>query len=76
MVSKRRMTQKQRQMEGCALSRGALYTILKNPTYIGKVAHQNELFDGQHQGIMETVLWQEVQAKPHKNRQEQQLKTM
>jgi site-specific DNA recombinase len=75
MLSKRRTTQKQRQMGGCALSRGALYTILKNPTYIGKVAHQNELFDGQHQGIMETVLWQEVQAKLSQNRQQQQLKT-
>ncbi|MBG57791.1 MAG: resolvase [Porticoccus sp.] len=75
MLSKRRTTQKQRQMGGCAISRGALYTILKNPTYIGKVAHQNELFDGQHQGIMETVLWQEVQAKLSQNRQQQQLKT-
>jgi len=75
MGSKRRTTQKQRQMGGCALSRGALYTILKNPTYIGKVAHQNELFDGQHQGIMKTMLWQEVQAKLSQNRQEQQLKT-
>jgi DNA invertase Pin-like site-specific DNA recombinase len=75
MVSKCRTTQKQRQMGGCALSRGALYTILKNPTYIGKVAYQKKLFEGQHEGIIEEKLWQQVQAKLCQNRQQQQLKT-
>jgi site-specific DNA recombinase len=75
MVSKHRTTQKQRQMGGCALSRGALYTILKNPTYIGKVAYQKELFKGQHEGIIEEKLWQQVQTKLCQNRQQQQLRT-
>jgi len=75
MVSKRRTTQKQRQMGGCALSRGALYTILKNPAYIGKVAYQKELFEGQHEGVIEEKLWQQVQAKLCQNRQQQQLRT-
>ena len=75
MVSKCRITQKQRQIGGCALSRGALYTILKNPTYIGKVAYQKELFEGQHEGVIEEKLWQQVQAKLCQNRQQQQLRT-
>jgi hypothetical protein len=75
IVSKRRVTQKQRQMGGGALSRGALYTILKNPTYIGKVAHQKVLYEGRHEGIIEEKLWQQVQAKLSQNRQQQQLRT-
>ena len=31
-----------------SFSRGALYTVLKNPVYIGKVHHKGELHDGKH----------------------------
>jgi len=48
-------------------SRGALYTILKNPLYIGKVRHKNKLFDGLHEPILEESIWQQVQATLHYN---------
>ena len=51
-------------------SRGALYTILKNPVYIGKVNHKGELHEGRHAAIMETELWDAVQERLTRNRLE------
>ena len=49
-------------------SRGALYTILKNPTYIGKVQHKDKLYEGLHKPILEETTWRQVQATLHYNR--------
>jgi len=48
---------------GVNFSRGALYQILKNPIYIGKTAHKGQLFEGQHDALMEEDLWQAVQDR-------------
>lgn len=42
-------------------SRGALYTMLTNPIYIGKIRHKNETYDGKHQTIIPIDLWISVQ---------------
>jgi site-specific DNA recombinase len=44
------------------LSRGALYLILRNPIYVGKIRYRQELHQGQHEPIVEEALWQRVQA--------------
>ncbi len=75
MVSKRRITKKQRVLGGCSLSRGALYTILKNAIYIGKVSHQGTLFEGKHEAILDKELWQQVQGQLKANRQARTLRT-
>ena len=49
-------------------SRGALYTILKNPVYIGKVHHKGELHDGKHAAIVDKALWDSVQSTLARNR--------
>ena len=49
-------------------SRGALYTILKNPVYIGKVHHKGELHDGKHAAIVDNAQWEAVQATLSRNR--------
>lgn len=36
-------------------SRGALYTLLRNCTYIGKVGHKGKVFDGEHQRIIDQL---------------------
>lgn len=46
-----------------ALSRGALYSLLRNPIYVGLIPHKGELFPGQHQGIVNRPLWDAVQKK-------------
>ena len=43
-------------------SRGALYWLLSNPIYIGKLRHKENLRDGQHDGIIPLDLWDAVQA--------------
>ncbi|MDA5194982.1 recombinase family protein [Govanella unica] len=44
-------------------SRGQLYTLLKNPIYRGKIHHQGQLYDGQHQAIIKQELWDKVQSQ-------------
>ncbi len=44
-------------------SRGALYAILKNPAYIGKISHKGKIHEGLHEGIIAVDLWQQVQTQ-------------
>jgi DNA invertase Pin-like site-specific DNA recombinase len=44
-----------------AFSRGALYTLLSNPIYIGDVRHKGVRFAGQHQSIVELSIWDKTQ---------------
>ena len=53
---------------GKPFSRGALYTLLKNCTYIGKVHHNNELYEGEHQRIIDQEIWTQVQEQLITNR--------
>jgi len=46
---------------GCRLSRGALYTLLANPIYIGEIAHKGNRFAGQHAAIVDRAVWDAVQ---------------
>lgn len=48
---------------GVSFSRGALYWLLSNPIYIGKLRHKDKLHEGQHDGIIPLDLWDAVQAK-------------
>ena len=68
---------KQREKDQCRgggrpFGRGALYALLKNPLYIGKVAHQGKQFEGQHAAIVDTSLWDAVQNLLNENRQNNQ----
>lgn len=49
-------------------SRGALYTILRNAVYVGKVHHKGELHDGRHAAIVNQKTWEKVQATLARNR--------
>lgn len=35
--------------------------IVRNPVYVGKVKHKEDLFDGQHEPIIESDLWNQAQ---------------
>ena len=67
ILSPIRQTLKGKTYGGAKFSRGALYAILKNPAYIGKVPHKSKTYDGLHDGIIDSYTWQQVQ-----NRLEQQ----
>ena len=48
---------------GVSYSRGALYAILSNPVYTGKTRHKGNIYEGQHDAIIDQELWDKVQAK-------------
>lgn len=47
---------------------GALYTLLQNPIYIGKIRHKDLIYDGLHELIIEQNLWDHVQKRISFNR--------
>ncbi|MCE9592953.1 MAG: recombinase family protein [Planctomycetes bacterium] len=44
-----------------------LTTILRNPTYIGKVEFEGRLYDGKHEAIVSQELWDAARSRSHKN---------
>ncbi len=48
---------------GKPFSRGALYVLLRNCLYVGRVAHGGETFDGKHDAILEQALFDQVQER-------------
>ncbi|KQZ94326.1 site-specific recombinase [Mesorhizobium sp. Root157] len=44
-----------------SFTRGALYHLLSNPIYIGKIRHGGQLYDGEHFGIIDAPLFAGVQ---------------
>ena len=63
VVSKQRMNRHGHVSGGTSFSRGALYNILRNPIYIGKVRHKEELHEGLHEAVIDNATWQAVQTE-------------
>jgi DNA invertase Pin-like site-specific DNA recombinase len=59
-----------RSVGGVAFTRGSLAQLLQNPLFAGKVSHRGELFDGEHEAIIEPELWGQVQRLIATNRRE------
>ena len=53
---------------GKPFSKSLLYTILKNPLYIGKIRHHNKIYDGEHEGIISQEIYDKVQLLMKKNK--------
>ena len=45
---------------GQAFSRGALYTLLRNPIYVGEIRHKGVCHPGQHAPIVDRAMWDKV----------------
>jgi len=48
-------------------SHGAIYGMLSNPVYIGKIKHKDKVYDGLHPAIIDQKLWDAVQDKLKNN---------
>jgi site-specific DNA recombinase len=46
---------------------GHLFTVLRNPLYVGMVRHKGELHLGEHEAIIPKFLWRRVQRKLNTN---------
>ena len=62
VVSKRRVAKSGKVTGGSPFTRGALYNLLQNVTYIGKVAHKDQVYPGQHEAILDHNLFQQAQT--------------
>ena len=68
IVSKVRVNRYGRATGGNPLARGALYTMLGNRIYRGRIVHKDKHYPGEHEAIVDAVLWDEVQRKLGANR--------
>lgn len=48
---------------GSQFSKSTIYTLLRNPVYIGKLSHKQEIYEGLHEAILSDDIWQTVQEK-------------
>ncbi|MGC2529888.1 MAG: recombinase family protein, partial [Candidatus Acidiferrum sp.] len=54
---------------GQPYSRGGLYRLLNNRLYIGEIEHKKSIFSGEHEGIVDREVWNQVQELLERNRQ-------
>lgn len=62
VASKVHVSAEGRRWGGHALTRGALYAILRNRLYIGEVVHRDKHYPGEHKAIIDQSLWDQTQA--------------
>ena len=48
------------QRGGQQITKPYLYRLLKNPIYLGKIVHKDQLYEGQHEAIISQELWDEA----------------
>lgn len=63
LVSKLRTFSTGRTSGGQPFSRGALFHLLRNQIYLGKIVHKDQVFEGAHDGIVDSDLFARVQAR-------------
>ena len=63
IYSKFHITAKGRRMGGLPFSRGALFHLLRNRVYLGQITHKGEVYDGEHQAIVDAQDYEQVQVK-------------
>jgi site-specific DNA recombinase len=63
VVSKRRITEKGKVLGGIPFSRGALFHLLRNPVYLGKITHKGTVHEGSHAGLVDEDLFDAVQRR-------------
>ncbi len=45
----------------------SIYALLTNPIYIGKIKHKTEVYDGEHEPIIDAAVFEKVQSKLQQN---------
>lgn len=68
--SKTRVNKFGKKSGGNVFSRGALFDLLQNPAYRGLTVHRDKRYPGEHEPIVDEVLWTKVQERVSANRLE------
>lgn len=61
--SKVRVSKSGNKSGGGAYSRGALYKVLRNRTYLGEVPHKDQSYPGDHEAVIDQELWEKVRSR-------------
>jgi len=62
-VNKRRVTKKGKKLGGRPFDKASLHKLLTNQIYTGKIIHKGDLYDGEHEAIIDQALFDKVQAQ-------------
>ena len=60
-------TREGRQAGGKPIAKNSLYNMLTNIIYTGKVAYEGQVYDGEHQRIVDDETWNQVQITLNRN---------
>ena len=56
------ISEKGRKYQGVAFSKKAIYHILQNPVYAGKIKHKDKVYQGKHDPILALDVWEKAQS--------------
>ena len=70
ITSKRRLNANGKARGGRPIAAGALYHLLQNPIYCGRIGHKGQSYEGMHEAIIEPELWEAVQRSLEGNSRE------
>src|SRR5229473_2586291 len=73
--SKRRVAGNGLESGGQSFSRGALYTLLSNPIYIGEIRHKGVCHPGSHSPVVERSTWNKTAGLLREHRSQFQVRT-
>jgi len=60
-------TRKGTTVGGKPFDKVTLFRLLTNPAYLGKVRHRDDLYDGEHDAIVDEAIWRRAQALLQRN---------
>ena len=66
-TTKQWTTKKSRELGGKPFSKASLFRLLTNTIYTGNVDFKGTIYNGEHEAIIDTDIWQEVQNKLSRN---------
>jgi len=52
---------------GTPFTKGRLFRLLRNPIYIGKIDFKKQIYEGEHEAIVEAAIWEKVQQILQRN---------
>lgn len=61
IISKSWVSGTGRQWGGAKFGRGALYCLLRNQIYVGRVSHKGQVYEGRQAPIVELAIWENAQ---------------
>jgi site-specific DNA recombinase len=66
-TNKRRLTKKGEQKGGRPFDTGTLHVLLTNPILTGKIVHKEQIYDGEHEAIVDPALFARVRQQLSEN---------